>query len=389
MRPVILLNTRAVEAADEAEAIIAHELAHVARLDWIKLLLARVVTAMFWFNPLVWLLSREAHQLREEAADDAVLEADIPDTDYATLLVGVARHECRGLLIGAHGVAPSKGSLSRRVARVLDSGLARGPAARSFAAGVFVGAAALAAPLAAVTLSPEPDKAAESQSAYYPGTANSYSPLVAGTVSGAVASSIAGAVAAVQPNGWSADDQRDFQEDLADSIETGWSGIGPRPGSVGPQGRTGRDREIDLAIEMKADGATPEFLQSLRAESPNLGKIDGDDLVALKAVGVTPAYIRDLARSGYRDLDADDIMEARALNISGGYIRGMAAVGYPNLPMDDLVEMKAVGVTPSDVQRLNRLGYGKLTTEQIVQFKAIEPHPKRDNDEDSDPDDDS
>ncbi len=156
MRPVILLNTRAVEAADEAEAIIAHELAHVARLDWAKLLLARVVTAMFWFNPLVWLLSREAHQLREEAADDAVLGADIPDTDYAQLLVGVARHECRGLLIGAHGVAPSKGSLARRVARVLDSGLARGPAARSFAAGVFVGAAALAAPLAAITLSPEP-----------------------------------------------------------------------------------------------------------------------------------------------------------------------------------------------------------------------------------------
>ena len=52
MRPVILLNTRAVEASGEAEAIIAHELAHVARMDWIKLLLARVATALFWFNPL-------------------------------------------------------------------------------------------------------------------------------------------------------------------------------------------------------------------------------------------------------------------------------------------------------------------------------------------------
>src|SRR5436305_698121 len=39
MRPVILLNTRAVEASGEAEAIIAHELAHVARMDWAKLLL--------------------------------------------------------------------------------------------------------------------------------------------------------------------------------------------------------------------------------------------------------------------------------------------------------------------------------------------------------------
>ena len=48
-----------------------------------------VATALFWFNPLVWLLAREAHQLREEAADDSVLAADIPDTDYAQLLVGV------------------------------------------------------------------------------------------------------------------------------------------------------------------------------------------------------------------------------------------------------------------------------------------------------------
>ena len=72
-RPVILLNEEAAESHEEAEAIITHELAHVARLDWAKLLLARVAVALFWFNPLVWLLAREAHQLREEAADDAVL----------------------------------------------------------------------------------------------------------------------------------------------------------------------------------------------------------------------------------------------------------------------------------------------------------------------------
>ena len=177
MRPVILLNTRAVEASGEAEAIIAHELAHVARMDWAKLLLARIATALFWFNPFVWMLAREAHQLREEAADDAVLGADIAETDYAQLLVGVARHECPGLLLGAHGVAPSKSSLARRVARVLDGSSVRGPAARGFAAGVFVGAVLVAAPLAALTLTPAGMKskadaksiaAGEPQSAYYP-----------------------------------------------------------------------------------------------------------------------------------------------------------------------------------------------------------------------------
>ena len=64
MRPIILLNPQSVSAVQEAEAIIAHELAHVARFDWAKLLIARLACALFWFNPLVWRLARESHQPR-------------------------------------------------------------------------------------------------------------------------------------------------------------------------------------------------------------------------------------------------------------------------------------------------------------------------------------
>ncbi len=93
IRPIILLNPTALAASDDAEAIIAHELAHVARLDWAKLLVSRAACALLWFNPLVWLLAREAHQLREEAADDAVLMSEVDGTDYAALLVKAARHD--------------------------------------------------------------------------------------------------------------------------------------------------------------------------------------------------------------------------------------------------------------------------------------------------------
>jgi len=71
LQPKILLNADAVAVRADADAILAHELAHVARADWAKLVLARVSIALFWFNPFAWLLAREAHQLREEAADDA------------------------------------------------------------------------------------------------------------------------------------------------------------------------------------------------------------------------------------------------------------------------------------------------------------------------------
>lgn len=152
LRPVILLNEEAIRAPGQAEAIIAHELAHVAGLDWMKLLLARVTAAVFWFNPLVWVLAKACHQLREEAADDAVLASDVPDLDYAELLVGVARHESGALLLAANGVAPSRGSLARRVARVLDTSRRRAPARLGWAAACTLGVAAFAAPLAALTL---------------------------------------------------------------------------------------------------------------------------------------------------------------------------------------------------------------------------------------------
>ena len=151
MRPIILLNEEAVGSQEQAEAIIAHELAHVARLDWAKLIVGRFATALFWFNPLVWMLANQCHQLREEAADDAVLASDVPSTDYAQLLVGAARHESRGLLLAANGVAPVRGSLAQRVTRILDGTLRRAPAHGRWAAACTLGALLVAAPLAALT----------------------------------------------------------------------------------------------------------------------------------------------------------------------------------------------------------------------------------------------
>ena len=159
LRPTILLNEDVVPLHGDAEAIIAHELAHVVRLDWVKLLLARAVTALYWFNPLVWILARQCHQLREEAADDAVLRGDVPCADYAALLVGAARHDCKAALFAAHGVAPSRGSLRQRVTRVLDDSRRRVPAAAAWAAACLAGALLLGGPLAALTLEAQPGKA--------------------------------------------------------------------------------------------------------------------------------------------------------------------------------------------------------------------------------------
>ena len=421
MRPVILLNSRAVEASAEAEAIIAHELAHVARMDWIKLLLARIATALFWFNPLVWLLAREAHQLREEAADDSVLAADIVDTDYAQLLVGVARHECPGLLLGAHGVAPSKSSLARRVARVLDGKSVRGPVARSFALGVFAGAVIVAAPLAALTLTPAGQKvakpagesvaASEPSSAYYPPADN---PTDLGhIIAKGVSTSVVAATAAIVPQ--AADSRTDFRAtspngatvESVNGVTTSRAPNGafvstgngmtvsraPNGASVTvyPPDAQGRRRVVAIApngatvvtyadsdediptavsapfhrkggtlqntIAMKTVGITPDYVAAMRASARELRDSDVDDLVGMKAAGVTPAYVHDLAAAGMRDFDASDIAGARAAGVDGGYIREMRAAGFGDADLSDLTSARAVGVTSEYVRQMRVAGY--------------------------------
>lgn len=421
MRPVILLNSRAVEASDEAEAIIAHELAHVARMDWVKLLLARIATALFWFNPFVWLLAREAHQLREEAADDAVLAADIPDTDYAQLLVGVARHECPGLLLGAHGVAPSRSSLARRVARVLDGKSVRGPVAGSFAVGVFVGAVLIAAPLAALT----PTLAGTTQSkgrigmvstseltsGYSPGPAEEPTDLPHIIAKG-VSTSVSSAVAAVVPSVAVAENGNDFRivapsgakvsrshgTTVVASANGATVTVYPPDGSgrskvvaVAPNGasavsyanaaeaaavaganeaRRGQESAIDRAVALKVIGVTPEYAASIRSVLPQL-RLTSDDMVELKAVGVTPEFIQELAREGYRDVNVGDVVGAYAAGVRPDYIRGMAAVGYPRIPLEGLTQLKAVGVTPSDVERFHRAGVTHLDVDELIQAKTM------------------
>ncbi len=420
MRPVILLNNRAVEASGEAEAIIAHELAHVARMDWVKLLLARIATAMFWFNPFVWLLAREAHQLREEAADDAVLAADIVDTDYAQLLVGVARHECPGLLLGAHGVAPSRNSLARRVARVLDGKSVRGPVARSFALGVFTGAVLIAAPLAALTLTPGGTTRKTSSNAVALGRVDSSQPYYVPSeppadlphiIANGVTTSVATVAAAVAPE--KADSLRNARaQSVAAALAAADQARDQALADATKATRQARQAvkisvmgngHIDQIIEMKAAGVDADYVYALRTAQPRLRNVDPASFAGMKSVGVTAEYARDLAAAGLRNLDADELAEARAIGLSAQYVRGLAAAGVP-LRLDDYVQLHAVGVPINYISDIRKSGYSVADPDKIIQMWAVgvraedlraakPPHPPRPptpppNVEVSDPDDD-
>lgn len=334
LRPTIVLSPKAVAAAGEAEAIIAHELAHVARLDWAKLLGARVACAVFWFNPLVWMLARESHQLREEAADDAVLMADIDGPDYATLLVGAARHDNQGALLAAHGVAPGKDSLKRRITRVLDGSLRRGPASASWILMSLVVLAGITAPLAAFSATAKPGAATEVHAGAASTTVRQLTTVTAQSVGAA---------------------KRAATEDAPAAAET----------AVAAAAATTKALSAEELVGMRAVGVTPEYVAQMREQG---GEMSADDIIAAKASGIDPAYIRQM-RNIIPGADFDELVGARHVGVNAGFARDMKS-HFPDIGVDDLIALKAMGIDCDFVTDMQKAGVKMRDADDAIELRA-------------------
>ena len=88
--PRVILPTALFSRLDgEAQtAILAHELAHVRRRDYLVRLLELAATTLFWWHPIVWWASSQLRELEEQCCDSRVLEL-VPHQarTYATALV--------------------------------------------------------------------------------------------------------------------------------------------------------------------------------------------------------------------------------------------------------------------------------------------------------------
>ena len=128
--PVSLL-TRA--PARQVEALLAHELAHIARRDWLWNGVQCVVEALLFFHPAVWWLGGRIRQEREHACDDLAVAACGDAVALAEALADLERRRAgaANLLVAAAG-----GSLLQRVRRLLVDQ----PSRRRWAALAVVGA---------------------------------------------------------------------------------------------------------------------------------------------------------------------------------------------------------------------------------------------------------
>jgi uncharacterized protein involved in exopolysaccharide biosynthesis len=138
LRPVILLPASSLTGLTPAhlQAILAHELAHVRRCDYLVNWLQNLVETVMFYHPAVWWISGCIREEREQCCDEMVVRICQDRLMYARALLRL--EELRGM--PARLVfAASGGSLLGRIRRLLAPGKA-GPITAREIGGLALGA---------------------------------------------------------------------------------------------------------------------------------------------------------------------------------------------------------------------------------------------------------
>lgn len=136
LRPVILLPASAISGLTigQLESLIAHELAHVRRHDWLVNALQIVIETVLFYHPAVWWISNRIRTERELCCDDLALSVIGDKVTYGRMLLALEelRHVPPPVL------AATGGNLVQRIRRLLpvEASAVEGP--RSWAPGIVV-----------------------------------------------------------------------------------------------------------------------------------------------------------------------------------------------------------------------------------------------------------
>jgi beta-lactamase regulating signal transducer with metallopeptidase domain len=415
LRPVVLLPASALIGlpARQLEMILAHELAHIRRYDFVVNLAQTLVETLLFYHPAVWWMSHVIRVEREHCCDDIAAGTSGSSLSYARALTALEELRVLPSLAPSPALSALGGSLPERVRRLVVSPSSRCSSRWVAGASVFtlMSSLAVAAPITALML---PDEEEERIVL----AANTPSPM-AGPLA---VSSVTPPSPPSPPAPMAAPAPASAPAPVAAPapIPGGLLAANPKPNpnpnpNPNPSPRSGRDDDdddgdeddrtrvgegplsVDQLVALKVAGVTPEMVETVKGMGyePTVGnlvqfghagitteyakemsarfgqKLSAEDLVQMKHVGVTPAWLEALKAQGFTKLTPDDVTSARAVGVDEAYLRDLKAAGYTGLSLEALTEMRAVGVKPETITELSKVGFAKLDTEQLVEFHAL------------------
>jgi beta-lactamase regulating signal transducer with metallopeptidase domain len=360
LRPVILLpaSTLSGLSPKQIESILAHELAHIRRHDYVVNLLQSLVETLLFYHPVVWWVSRRIREERELCCDDlAVVVAGDPLL-YADALarLEVLRGEAT-LALAANG-----GSLLTRIARLIGTP-PRGDDHGSRGLGAVLGATLV------VTLTALPNvqsvnhdrgaAAAEvhATTAVWRRVATSVRATRAAVKALATASPIASNAADVS------DDAPAAPAPATDPGQPAPPAEPVAPAAPAPVIGSRSYYTVDEWIELSRHGVRPETVERYRAAG--LTRLPAADLITLADNGVGPEYVSKLGRE---DFAVKDLVRLAQHGVTPEFVNTLRELGSGDLLSNDLVTLADHGVTAEWYAAMRWMGYSSLTVEKAIRL---------------------
>lgn len=123
LKPVILIPASMISKLpeDQLEAIIAHEIAHVYRKDYLINVLQSLFEIIFFFHPAIWWINNVIRNEREKCCDDLAIGLCGNSLTYAKALASVeeAKLQHSSMALAING---GRSSLLQRIERILEPG---------------------------------------------------------------------------------------------------------------------------------------------------------------------------------------------------------------------------------------------------------------------------
>ena len=376
-RPLVLLPVTALTALSEEQLqlVIAHELAHIQRLDPFVNVFQISVETLLFYHPAVWWLNKRIRAEREHCCDDVAVSLCGNPVEYARALTLMEEWRSAPAL----AMAANRGPLSERIFRLLGlRSIGAGTRGIGLTGSLLCLTAALVAGNALLGIAyPKPIVHASQISLGHFGRAAVASPQT--SAAPVVAPAPSAKPSPARPQATPAPAPQATPQPASGSYIDGMkaAGIGDltvdqliamkiqgvTPEYVRGLHEQGFQPSADELIAMRIQGVTPEYIHDLRGLGLNP---DGNQIVAMKIQGVDATYVRGLKDAGIQP-EVDQLIAMRIQGVTPGYVRGIHEQGLQP-DVDELVGMRIQGVTPEYIRDIRALGL-KPTAEQFVAMR--------------------
>ena len=355
IRPVVLLPASALSglAPFQIEALLAHELAHIRRHDYLINLLQTGVETLLFYHPAVWWVGRQMRTERENCCDDLAVAVCGDAVVYARALTELERIR---MATPRLAMAANSGSLLERVQRLLEKQRAPGRLA-SFSTDNPDWLTGIAIALCVVSI-----------------WATSHVPARRAAVTPAQSVHLVSAL--YQENreplpvqhrqlrtklvALAGSTEENEQEAQAPSATPSTTGEKTFLGGLTELGY--KDLTVDQLIALKIHGVTTEYVRDLLAAGL---KLKVDQLVNFAIHGAEPADIVEMQKLGYK-LGPDEIVNMQIHGLTPEYTRQMKAAGLGTPTFDQLISFMIHGVTPEIAAQFKQAGVRDLSFDKLV-----------------------